>query len=96
LFLKKIEVFPDFARRCVLLAPEGIESYRILQLADGKLVISLKTSPSIDRSKIEAGVVLEFEKLARLLNARTPDISFNSEFEEQGLKKLRRVERRVQ
>ncbi len=93
---EKIEVFPDFARRCVLLAPEGIESYRILQLADGKLVISLKTSPSIDRSKIEAGVVLEFEKLARLLNARTPDISFNSEFEEQGLKKLRRVERRVQ
>lgn len=90
-----IDVYPDFARRCVLFAPEGILAYRILQTENGKIKISLQVSDADSRERIESGIRGEFEKLARLLNSLPPSISFDSVFEDQGIKKLRRVERRV-
>lgn len=93
---EKIDVFPDFARRCILFAPEGIEAYRVVQTEDGKLSIALQVSAHAhySRAEIEAAIRAEFEKLARTLGAETPALDFHSQFEEQGLKKLRRIERK--
>ena len=83
---KKIRIFPDFIRRCILFAG-NITDYRIVQQKDSSVVVYA----DID-DEMKAAVTQEFEKLAEDNGFGMPALSFES-YSYDKSRKLKRVER---
>lgn len=89
---ERVTVFPDFVRRAVISSSDALEEYLVRQSAPGTLTISLKCPPA-QRIEIGQKVQKEMTALARVLNAKTPELEWSDEFPPLEGKKLRRVAR---
>lgn len=83
----KVEVFPDFIRRCLLFV-EGILEYQVTQKADGSLEIGCNQLSE----KEKASIVEEFKKLAEQKGFLLPEITFAA-YHWDKKKKLKRIVR---
>ncbi len=87
-----VPVFPDFIRRAVMeAAPEAIE-YRVCQLGESLVEVSLRLPP--EPSDVEARVTTRVAQLADALGAVPPAVTFTAYETHRSDRKLRRVERR--
>ena len=80
-------VFPDFIRRCVLLA-DGVREYRVQQISNTQVVIL--ADHLSEKSKRQ--IIDEFGKLAANYHFMAPNIAFRP-YEYDNVRKLKRVER---
>ena len=87
------EIYPDFIRRCILFADEGVSEYRVTQGEAGRVSVALRFDRPEERGEIQESISRAFEDLAALKKFKMPDIEYHENFPELGLKKLRRIER---
>ncbi len=89
---RPVPVFPDFIRRAVMeAAPEALE-YRVCQLAEGLVEVSLRLVA--EDPDVEARVATRMARLADELGAVPPMVTFTPYEAHRSDRKLRRVERR--
>ncbi|MDF2936494.1 MAG: hypothetical protein K0Q90_1867 [Paenibacillaceae bacterium] len=87
-------VFPDFITRAILAASPAIREYRVIQHREDELAIELLLADGVSRLEIERQVAASVEALMRRLGCRLPELTFANYIPHQGIRKLRRVERR--
>ncbi len=88
-----VEIYPDFIRRCVLFAGEGVSEYHVVQKIPGVLSIAVLPEVEGEMERICSGISKAFADFSALKRLRMPDISYHQNFPDLGLRKLRRVER---
>jgi phenylacetate-coenzyme A ligase PaaK-like adenylate-forming protein len=87
-----VPVFPDFIRRAIMeAAPEALE-YRVCQLAEGLVEVSLRLPA--EAGDVEERVATRMARLADELGAVPPMVTFTPYEAHRSDRKLRRVERR--
>lgn len=82
-----VSVFPDFISRVVLYVP-NIKNYRVVQEAPRKVVFYLDNISVKNKNLIKK----EFSTLAKKMNFRMPDVSFEK-YQPDFSRKMKRVER---
>lgn len=86
-----VHVFPDFVRRAIISASEGVEAYRVRQLDPQTLEVALQGQPLSD---LQADVSDRLDALWRRLDCAAPALRFETLTEaEPTRKKHKRVER---
>jgi phenylacetate-coenzyme A ligase PaaK-like adenylate-forming protein len=82
-----VSVFPDFISRVVLYVP-NIKNYRVVQETPQKVVFYLDNISAKNKNLIKK----EFSALAKKMNFRMPDVSFEK-YQPDFSRKMKRVER---
>jgi putative adenylate-forming enzyme len=82
-----VSVFPDFISRVVLYVP-NIKNYRVVQESPQKVVFYLDNISTKNKKLIKK----EFSALAKKMNFRMPDVSFEK-YQPDFSRKMKRVER---
>lgn len=87
-------VFPDFIRRAVLEASEGIEHYVVGQAALDRLEIELTLGHPALAEQIEASVRQSIARICSDLGCEAPKVEFIEPRPREAGRKLKRIERR--
>lgn len=85
---KEVEVYPDYIRRCILLA-DDVEQYRVEQIEKNRIKIYI-VSKNFNQSKED--IIQAFTKLSKDLSFKMPKIEFK-DYNFDGSTKLIRVRR---
>ena len=85
---KEVEVYPDYIRRCILLA-DDVEQYRVEQVEKNRIKIYI-VSKNFNQSKED--IIQAFTKLSKDLSFKMPKIEFK-DYNFDGSTKLIRVRR---
>ena len=86
-------VFPDFVRRAIIAASDGILAYGVRQVAADGIELFLRVRPGGEPSEIRRAAVQALDELWRRLGCRVPAVRFVEEWARGGMRKLKRVER---
>ncbi|MGG4146415.1 F390 synthetase-related protein [Paenibacillus algorifonticola] len=87
-----VPIFPDFIRRAVIMTSERIKEYKVVQQSARQLEVALRTDGAQDELQPELAAALS--KLFTSRGCMAPLIAFVPYKTNEGLRKLRRVERR--
>ncbi|ANY70267.1 adenylate cyclase [Paenibacillus sp. BIHB 4019] len=87
-----VPIFPDFIRRAVIMSSERIKEYKVVQQSDRQLEVALRVDGAPEELHPELAAALS--KLFTSRGCMAPLIAFVPYEADQGLRKLRRVERK--
>ncbi|KRG16648.1 F390 synthetase-related protein [Lederbergia galactosidilytica] len=89
---KRVPLFPDFIRRTIISASNEIEEYRVIQTTIDQIEIQIKWKQKQEEDKVRSALTKFF--LGQ--DIKTPYLAFQDYDFQPGVRKLRRVESRIQ
>jgi len=89
---ERVPVYPDYLSRAVI-AVDGVEEYRVRQLADDRVEVQLRVPVEGDRVRIERETADSLRSVFERFGCAMPQLSFRPYRFEPGAVKLRRIER---
>jgi putative adenylate-forming enzyme len=92
---KNVIVFPDFITRAIINSSSEIEEYQVIQHANDRIEISYLLIEQSSRPQAEERIKQSLSELFQNLRCHMPQIAFSHYHFIPGIRKLRRVERRV-